>query len=64
LPDQEHRATFVEPLQTVKLLDLRLADRSAGGEVDVFERRPERELGGLDAVSGFAFLPVVRFGLQ
>jgi len=39
LADQQYGPSFVQPLQAVELLDLRFADRAAGGEVDVLERR-------------------------
>ena len=40
LADQQHRSSFAQPLQAVELFDLCLADRAAGSEVDIFERRP------------------------
>ena len=54
----------LQPLQAVEFLDLRLADRAAGGEVDVLERRAQGELGGFDAIAGLSLLAVIGFGLQ
>src|ERR1017187_7051640 len=51
-------------MQAVEFFDLCFADRTTGGEVDVFERRPQRELGGLDAVASFALLAIIGLGLQ
>ena len=61
LTDQQDRTPIRQPLHSVEFFDLRLADRSAGGEVDVLERRAQRELGGFDAGPGFAFLAIMRF---
>src|ERR1700694_1419532 len=51
-------------MQAVEFFDLCFADRTTGGEVDVFERRPQCELGGFDAVASFALLAIIGLGLQ
>lgn len=64
LPDEQHRSTLIQPLPTVEFLDLRFADRAAGGEVDIFERGSQSALGGFDAIAGLALLAIVSLGLQ
>jgi hypothetical protein len=57
------RASFNQ-CRAVEFFDLRFANRATGGEVDIFERGSQGELGGFDAIAGFTLLPIIGLGLQ
>src|ERR1043166_1097274 len=64
LTDEHYRATFVQPLKAVEVLDLRLGDGATGRKVDILERGSHGELGALDPITGLPLLTIVDLGLQ
>jgi hypothetical protein len=49
---EQNGSSFVQPLQAVKILDLRLGDGATGRKVDILERGSHGKLGALDPMTG------------
>src|SRR5487761_2654189 len=62
--DEHQWPRVFKPLEALDFFDLWSADRSLRGEVEVLEGRAVAELGGFDAIRGFALLPVIDFRLH